>query len=128
MRTTSIFVLFITIFTGANLWAQLDTVMLSEAPFNSEGNDFAVRNYQGALVFLSDAKDMNGNSMYDRKTGEPFTDLYMHKEGQTTLFEIPNADGQMINASSLFFDGPFTATENSCFFLITFPKKRTKIN
>ena len=115
MRTTSIFVLFITIFTGANLWAQLDTVMLSEAPFNSEGNDFAVRNYQGALVFLSDAKDMNGNSMYDRKTGEPFTDLYMHKEGQTTFFEIPNADGQMINASSLFFDGPFTATENGEF-------------
>jgi outer membrane protein OmpA-like peptidoglycan-associated protein len=115
MRITSIFFLFIAIFTSANLWAQLDTVMLSEAPFNSEGNEFAVRNYQGALVFLSDAKDMNGNSMYDKKTGEPFTDLYMHKEGKTSLFEIPNAEGQMINASSLFFDGPFTATKNEEF-------------
>ena len=117
MRATPIIVLFIAIFTYANLWAQLDTVLLSEAPFNSEANDFAVRNFQGALVFLSDAKDMNGNSMYDKKTGEPFTDLYIHKEGKTSLFEIPNADGKLLNASSAFFDGPFTATPNGeCLF------------
>ena len=48
----------------------------------------------------------------DKKTGETFTDLYSYKNGTISNFEIPNASGVVLNASSYFFDGPCSSSED----------------
>lgn len=111
MRASTSIVLCIAAISCSSVFSQMDTVLLSSAPFNSEGNEFAVRKFQDALVFVGIAKDENGNKILDRKTGEPFTDLYLYKDGKVSTFEIPNVAGVSLNASSYYFDGPFSSSE-----------------
>ena len=112
MRASIITGYILFLFTSFSVFAQVDTVILSYAPFNSDGNEYAVRKFQDGLIFVGVAKDSNGNEIRDKKTGETFTDLYSYKNGTISNFEIPNASGVVLNASSYFFDGPCSSSED----------------
>ena len=93
-------------------FGQYGQVALVPASFNTEANEFAIRKFKDALVFVGPAKDELGNQLYDSKTNEPFTDLFLVTDSAITDFKIPNASGVSSLASTRAFDGPISATDD----------------
>lgn len=92
--------------------AQEREVELVPVNFNTENNEFAIRKLNNSFVFVGTAKDEFGNLMYDPKTKEAFTDLFILEDTIVSDFKIDNSDGLSVLASSYFFDGPISASEN----------------
>ena len=109
-------------------FGQYSQVALVPASFNTEANEFAIRKFKDALVFVGAAKDELGNQLYDSKTNEPFTDLFLVSDSAITDFKIPNASGVSSLASTRAFDGPISASDdgNIIFFTNNLIGRRVK--
>lgn len=93
-------------------FGQYSKVALVPASFNTEENEFAIRKFKDALVFVGPSKDSLGNQLVDSKTKEPFTDLFLVNDTSITEFKIPNSSGLQSLASTRAFDGPISASDD----------------
>ena len=109
-------------------FGQYSQVALLPATFNTDENEFAIRKFKDALVFVGPSKDELGNQLYDSKTKEPFTDLFLVSDSAVIDFKIPNESGVSSLASTRAFDGPISASEdgNVIFFTNNLVGKREK--
>lgn len=65
--------------------------------FNSSNNDYSPALFKGEIAFVSDRTSATGDKKY-QWTGNKFTDLFILKDGQATLFGAPT--------NSPFNEGP----------------------
>lgn len=116
------------VFVTSYSFSQEIKVELKSLTCNTDANEFAIRKFNNAFVFVGVAKDDLGNPTFDPKTNEPFTDLYVYDFDTVVPFEIKNQEGVLLLASSHYFDGPMSASENGelIFFTNNINGKRDK--
>jgi len=101
------------LFLSVFVFGQEKEVKLENFTSNTGNNELAIRKLQDAYVFVGPATDDYGNALFDPSTGEQFTDLFLVSDSGSVPLEIPNVSGDILLASSYYFDGPISSTADA---------------
>lgn len=91
--------------------AQQD-VLLTPACFNTQQDDFGVRQFAGDLYVLSAAMNACDEMDMDEFTKKPYSDLYKVAGCSLTTPKLVSAEtGEAMNINTCFYDGPISANK-----------------